>query len=286
MNSIEAAFRAKHPCTTRSWAMAVWIGQLAMAAVVAVLAMPFAGFAQAGEVSVCVDPEPPPSAYWLRDARGARTQELTGSSVELVRAAFDALGLKVRFIADLPWVRCLQGVTDGEIDFAMNAYHDEQRARRLSYSVRYQSLTPQVFYTRSRPIQVSGVADLQKYRGCGMIGASYAHYGLAPEALDLGVNSYARLIEKLKAGRCDYFVEELEVIAALKFTGADPLVDPEIVNRPVPGARAPARHLVALRGGAAAARLPQIDRALTQLVASGQAARFWRRHAGDLPYAP
>jgi polar amino acid transport system substrate-binding protein len=236
--------------------------------------------------TVCADPDPPPWVYWQRDARGRPTERLLGSSIDLVSAAFERMKLPVRFIGDQPWARCLRSVQAGEIDFALGAYRDAARERQFAYSVHYNTLTPQVYYSRRKPIKVQGVADLKAYRGCGMLGASYAHYGLSDSQLDLGVNNYPRLIAKLKAGRCDYFVEELEVISSYKLLGTDLLADPDIERQGLPGAQAPAKHLVTSLKGRGQTLLPRLNEALQALIDSGQAAVIWTRHAGDMPYRP
>lgn len=263
---------------TKLWASWALLVMLATASI--------AVSAQPGSVSVCADPDPPPWTYWVRDAEGKRSTRFVGFSVDMLDAAFTRIGHPVRFIGNLPWARCLLLVEHGDIDFAMDAYYDEDRAKRFAYSIPYNTLTPQVFYVQRRPVVVARTADLKKYRGCGMIGASYAHYDLRSEDLDLGVVTYQAQVQKLKGNRCDYFVEELEVIAGFRLLGSDILRDAELQHGPVPGARAPAKHLLAGRGGAAARLMPEIDAALAELVRTGKAERFWRKHAGNLPYRP
>lgn len=245
-------------------------------------------FAQtpAGTVSVCADPDPPPWTYWVRDATGQKTTTYTGSSVETFRAAFRRLDRNVQFIGDLPWARCLAMVRAGQVDFAMDAYFDAERAKVFAYSRSYSTLTPQVFFRAEQPLAVAVVADLKRYRGCGMIGASYLHYGLQPSELDLGVNTYEAMIAKLKAGRCDYFVEELEVISGYKRLGRDFLSDGKLAWRPVTDAAAPAKHLIAARDSAAAALLPRLNEVLDAMQRSGELAAIWKRHAPDLAYKP
>jgi ABC-type amino acid transport substrate-binding protein len=261
-----------------------WIARVALLAGMALLA--FA--ARAGEghsVSVCADPDPPPWTYWKRDASGQKGTEFVGSSVDTLRAAFAAIGKTVEFHGEYPWARCLTMVEAGQVDFAMDAYFDTERARRFAYSRHYNTLTPQVFFRANKPLQIERVLDLKKYVGCGMIGASYVHYSLAPEDLDLGVG-YGGLIKKLKAQRCDYFVEELEVIAGYQFIGVDYLADPQLRHAPVPGAKAPAKHLLAAKNSPAAALMPKLNAAIANLVKSGEAARMWKLHAGNLAYTP
>ncbi len=237
-----------------------------------------AGRALASDITACIDPEPPPSAYWVRDAQQHKTDVLTGSSIELVRTVFERLGLSVTFIGNLPWARCVKSVEAGTIDFAMDAYYDEDRAKLFLYSVYYQQLTPQVFFDAQRPINVQVKADLKKYRGCGLIGWSYRHYGLNPEDLDVGVNRMDLLFAKLKAGRCDYFVEELEAVAGYRILGIDYLGDPEIMHGPVTDAIGPKRFLITGKKSAAAKLIPKINQVLSKLIESGQAARIFAKY--------
>lgn len=241
--------------------------------------LPLGGLAQT-TVSVCADPDPPPWTYWVRDAQGHKTRSYTGFSVDVFSAVFKKLGREVRFIGDVPWSRCLKMVEAGDIDYAMDAYFNTERDKLFAFSRHYNTLTPQVFYRADSPVEVRSTADLQRYRGCGMLGASYAHYGLQSEQLDLGVNTYQGMITKLKAQRCDYFVEELEVIAGYKKLGVDHLGDQALRYHAVTDAQAPAKHLIAAKGSAAAALLPEIDKQLGALIASGEAVKLWKKHGG------
>ena len=232
-------------------------------------------------LSACADP--PSWTFWVTDEAGNKTRSPGTFSLDMLEAAAAQMGLKVRFIIE-PWSRCMRAVEAGEIDFALGAYYSEERARRFAYSVAYSRATPQVFYLRSHPVQINAAADLHRYRGCGLLGSSYEHYGLQAKELDLGVNTYDKMIGKLKIGRCDFFVEELEVVAGYKYVDMDYLANPELMHAPVPGVTAPAAHLIAGLNTPGAALMPQLDQALLELVRSGQAAKLWRRHAPDIPY--
>jgi len=234
--------------------------------------------ALAADITACIDPEPPPSAYWVRDAQQNKTDVLTGSSIELIRTVFERLGLNVTFIGNLPWARCVKSVENGTIDFAMDAYFDDERAKLFTYSIYYQQLTPQVYFDAQRPVNIQVKADLKKYRGCGLIGWSYKHYGLNAEDLDVGVNRMDLLFAKLKAGRCDYFVEELEAIAGYRILGVDYLSDPQIMHGPVTDAIGPKRYLITGKNSAAAKLIPKINLELSKLIESGQAAKIFAKY--------
>ncbi len=239
------------------------------------------------EVSICADPDPPPWTYWERDAENKPIKtKFIGFSVDILTAAFAKMNVSVKFIGNLPWARCLEMVKIKQVDFAMDGYFDSERAKVFDYSDHYNTLTPQVFFNAKAPIKIKGIADLKKHQGCGMIGASYAHYDLLPSDLDTGVNTYAALIEKLKYKRCEYFVEELEVITGYKYVGVDHLKGNSIKRSPVPDAKAPSKYIFSAKNSEASKLIPQFNQALAGLIKSGEAKKFWNKHAPDLKYNP
>lgn len=242
------------------------------------------GLVQAREVSLCVDPEPPPSAYWERDAEGRRTDRLTGATVELLSHVFAQIGLVPKFVA-APWARCMRWAATGEVDFAVGGYQDEERAKTYAFSIAYRAMTPQIYSLRDTALRPQSLQDLKPLHGCGLTGASYAHYGLKAGSLDQGVGSYQRLIQKLTLKRCDYFPDELEMVEAVVRSGQVEAADAaRLFSAPAPWARGPTRHLLAARDGAAAALLPRIDPALLKALQDGLGAELWRKHGGRTPY--
>jgi len=256
--------------------------RLAGAALAALALAPGVAAAAAAEtLTACADPPP---WNFMVDRRAGGVERAEGSfSLDMLEAALARIDRHARFVA-MPWARCLQQVEAGRVDFALGAYYSDERARRFAFSVPYSKTTPQVFHLRRRALRIERMADLHRYHGCGLRGGAYGHYGLAPGELDLGVNSHDKLIAKLKDGRCDYVVEELEFIAGYKRIGRDYLADPELAHNGLPDVVAPAAHLLAGRGTRGAALLPQIDQALQALIRGGDAALLWRRHSGDIPY--
>lgn len=215
---------------------------------------------------------------WVLDAKGQRTSEVTGFTVFFLKAAFAKMGKDIQIRGDLPWSRCLRMVAVGAVDFAPGAYFDEFRAKTLAYSKPYQTYTPQVFYLTRKPISINSIDDLHRFRGCGMNGSSYAHYGLLPGQLDQGTKSFKALADKLKAGYCDYFVEELEVLNELALQGLPIMSDPEISHGPVRGAIAPGLHLVAGKNSLSRALLGDFDKAVAAMVSSGEFDKLWRQY--------
>jgi len=233
---------------------------------------------------ICGDPNP---SEWMTPATLAQHPELsavTGISVDMMRAVFNVVGKDVIFTADLPWKRCLNEVQNGNIDFAMGAYYDQERAKTFDYSIHYNTLTPQIFYLSSNPVTAASLNELKRYKGCGNYGSSYEHYGLNAAQLDLGAG-YDSMIRKLRAKRCDYFVEELEIIASFKMFGKDILSEPDIAHSNAPWAVAPSRYVITAKGKNTKL-LEQINHALEGLIKSGKAAEIWKTIIATIPYKP
>jgi len=229
--------------------------------------------------SVCFQPEIPPRGYFLRDRAGQKTAILTGASVDVLRTALSRIGLNVDFRVDLPWKRCLALVEAGSVDFAMDAYFDTERARRFLYSQPYWRLTPQVYFLAKAPLAINGAADLKRYRGCGMGGWSYQHYGLATADIDVGSFDFQALFKKLKAGRCQYVVEELEVVEGLKTLGDDFLADKDLAHGPVHGAVGPATYLIACKDARHVALMNKLNEQLAAMTQSGETMQIWKKYS-------
>lgn len=260
---------------------ALLIRYLQHAAVAALMLMAMTATAHARPMTACGEPGVGPP--WLYRTPG-QPQQLQGFLVDLWTPLFARQGVTLKLIGDLPFKRCLRAVAQGEVDFALAAYRDDERARTLAFSAPYKTFTPQVFFRAAKPLPIARRADLKRWRGCGKNGASYAHYGLTANDLDLGARNYRQLIDKLLLGRCDYFVEELETIALLDLGKQDHLATPGLAHAPLPDVKGPAFHVVAAKGSDAAALLPRLDAAFAQARRQGEVARAWQRHAGTLPY--
>jgi len=163
-----------------------------------------------------------------------------------------------------PWARCFASVRQGEVQLGMDAYYDSARARLIAYSDPYYTLTPQYFYSRRKHPQglnIQQAADLRKYRGCGIRGYSYRHYGLSTANLDDGALDDIQLVDKLQHDHCDYFVEEMEVIQGYALLNHPLLSNPDLGHAAVPGAQAPQMRFFMTRSSTTTERLlPLINR--------------------------
>ena len=227
-------------------------------------------------VTVCNDPAPPKAVV----EKGKQTDDFF---TYLIKASFARIGVTAVFITDYPFIRCLSEVENEKIDFVMGAYYDSDRAKIYDYSDHYYTLTPQVFYLASNPVVINNVSDLKRYRGCGIYGSSYLHYALNAKDLDLGPG-YDSMFRKLHAKRCDYFVEELEVIRLLDGMGRNYINDPSIKHSNVPGAAAPSRYLITARNSKASHYLSKFNKALGEVMNSTQTREIWQKENGNLSY--
>jgi ABC-type amino acid transport substrate-binding protein len=218
----------------------------------------------------------------LRIASGTPdAASLQGFSAELTRKLFARIGKSVTLL-DLPFARCMKLVRDGDVDFAIGPYQDAERARSLVFSKPYRILTPQVFMRADSAVEIRTVDDLKRYRGCGLNGSSYLHYGLGAGQIDQGATSYAGLILKLKSGRCDYIVEELQIIWGTE--NGRYKDDPELRRNPVAGAVAPGRHFATVKGGRGEMLLPALNGKIEEMQQRDEIARLWKDTEGDRPF--
>jgi len=193
-------------------------------------------------ITVCMDDGFAPFEYGTQDVRHAPR----GATATLIHQILQRNKIAYRVVW-YPWARCLAYVKQGEIQLGMDAYFDTVRARDVVFSEPYYTLTPQYFYSRRkypRGLSIQNPGDLKKFRGCGVRGYSYAHYGLSNRDLDSGALDDIQLVGKLSHSHCDYFVEELEVIQGYALTGRPFLDDPDLGHGAVPGATAPQMHFI------------------------------------------
>lgn len=233
--------------------------------------------AHALELKVCVEPDDFPPFDFHPEARQQRLiGDSAGSSIELLQYLGKKLKFSVR-LHRLPWLRCLQAVESGAMDMALDAYYSPERAARFDYSRPYYYLTPQLFFLHRRfpdgpPAQT--IAQMKRLRGCGIHGYAYSHYGLEAAELDLKAQTHGQLVEKLKAGHCDFFLEELEILQGFALSGRNYLADKQIDSAEVPDATHPQLHLLLSRNSKPLQTLrPAINQAIDKYTADGKMIR-------------
>jgi polar amino acid transport system substrate-binding protein len=170
-------------------------------------------------ISVCDDgAEWPPYTYYKR-VDGARTNVLTGFSVEYLQRVLDRKGL--RFTLELiPWKRCMAEVINGHYAMLLNASLNPERARDFLVTMPYYALTLVYFYDADRPRPtVNSAADLRTLHSCGVSGYNYAPFELEPDMIDTNAKDLPQAFLKLKRGHCDVVPDRLEVAIGYEAIG-------------------------------------------------------------------
>ncbi len=238
--------------------------------------------AHATPLKICEDTEDfAPFMYRVTDAKGEKSGDLQGVTIDLIRQLEKKLNRTIQFDL-IPWKRCMAMVERGDYDMAADAYFDEERATRFSYSAAYFTLTPQIFFsTRRWPkgFPATSTHQLDKFHGCGVLGYSYAHYGVKASDLDLGAKDHEQLIGKLMIDRCDYFFEELEIMIGFNLLGKHYLEDPALGHQSIRDAREPSLYFMVSRSSKKDTELLiNFDKAINDLKREGKIATAakWR----------
>lgn len=252
----------------------------------AVLAAPIGGQA-AGAVSerlsiaICDDEnEWPPYSYFKR-VDGQKTPQLAGYAVAVIHEIFTRRAVEYR-IDMIPWPRCMAVATLGkQYGMVLNLSYNEERTRSFLLSRPYYATTSYYYYSRrNHPhgLAIASVADVRKYRVCGVQGYNYEGYGLAAGEVDQGAKNFPALISKMQLGRCALFLEKGEVMAGYAAIGKDYLADPDIGKAPIPGMKPDQFYFGISKRFARAEEIRMlINEELQLMEANGKLAELWRK---------
>ncbi len=232
-------------------------------------------------VAICDDEnEWPPYSYYER-VDGKKTAHVVGFAVDVIHDIFNRNG--VDYSIDLiPWSRCLAVSSLGR-DYAMvfNLSYNSERAKTFLLSRPYYATTSYYYYSRRqhpRGLAINSLADLKKYRVCGVQGYNYNGYGLSPGEVDQGARSFTALISKMQLGRCALFLEKDEVMTGYAAIGKNYLADPDIGKAPIPGMKPDLFYFGVSKRYAHAEEIhAMIDAALLKMESSGKLAELWRK---------
>jgi polar amino acid transport system substrate-binding protein len=238
------------------------------------------GLTRDAPIRVCEDEAEWPPFSYVQRIDGRKGPRVVGAVVDALDRILGRAGLRST-IEMLPWVRCLEGIKAGRYDMALNASYTPERARDFLMTRAVYALDSSYYYSRqSHPqgLNIRTLADLKRWRVCGLIGYNYTTYGLQPADMDLSPPNFALMLRKVAHGRCDLFIEKRDIIAGLGLI--DPLVahelaSPDIVSEPVPGvADTPFFMIVSRATARGPALLRLLDDGIEQLQASGEMARI------------
>jgi polar amino acid transport system substrate-binding protein len=250
----------------------------------ACLSMPGTAFAAADfkdkTVVICDDQnEWPPYIYFERNGNGTRTGKVTGYSIAVIDAIFARHGIK-RELRMVPWARCLADLQEGSrAHLAMNMTQSVERSRILLFTRPYYSMHSHYFYSaRSFPkgLQIGSLADLRKYRTCGLKGYNYER--IPVQNMDQGSKDYQSLVSKLHLARCDVFLEQYEAMVGFGAIGQRHLDDPALRHDRLPELEPSAFVMgVSRKYPHAAALQVLLDSELQRMERSGELKAIWNR---------
>lgn len=200
-------------------------------------------------------------------------KQVRGLAPRVVKAVFGSLGLDVEMVVLGNWKRCLLDAAEGRVDVVL-AYRTPQREAGLAFAeVPVLREEVAVFYNRQRPLQVDRLEDLARYRGGLLFGESYGNAfdrSVARAGNIEWVSDSQQNFGKLIRGRIDFIPYErrtgLLYIEHLP-GGGDIGVLPMTLT-------VDHLRLAVSRKSPLAARLPEIDRTLHELAASGAIERW------------
>lgn len=245
-------------------------------AVLSLLAV-FAWNAWAKEpIRVCADVAGwPPFTY----ADPMRPERVIGASAELIGEVLQRAGYTPNIVL-LPWSRCLAEVESGQVALALDVSASNEREAKFLLSSPYYSIDSALYYMRMRFPQgprLERTEDLRAYRYCGLFGYNYTMYAIPETRIDSGAKSEASRFEKLRLGRCDFVIGDIELIDQLSGAGALDLTGIDRVG--IPGAVPKPFHVAVSRAVANAELLLQrINGGIATTVADKTYARIFRKY--------
>ncbi len=264
------------------WGARALAGSVASLAACCALSAPAAAASAGYTVAICEDEnEWPPYSYFLRH-EGKKTGQVTGFAVDVIGDILNRHQI-VHSITMIPWARCLAVAQLGErFQMVLNLSASPERQAVFLLSRPYYTLASYYYYSRRHHpngLNVKTVADLKKYRICGIFGYNYAAFGFAPGEVDDGTKDFGALIAKLHIDRCSAFVEHENVMKGFALIGKDYLSDPDIGKAPIPGRPAGAFRFGVSRKFAHAQELHAlIETELAHMEESGRLRELWTKY--------
>lgn len=156
-------------------------------------------------VRYCDYPVYPPISW--SDANG----EVQGLAPRAVREVIGGLGLALEIVVLGNWKRCLTDAAEGRVDLVI-AYRSAERERSLVFSqVPLLREEVSLFYNKHKPLAVTRLEDLERYRGGLLFGESYGQafdHFVAEQGNVEWVASNRQNFGKLIRGRIDFIAHE------------------------------------------------------------------------------
>jgi polar amino acid transport system substrate-binding protein len=222
--------------------------------------------------------------YLYAENQGGR-HDLAGLSLDILQYALRKNGKSMVRVQRLPWLRCLKLVELGEMDLVLNVPTAQIESSPFLISEPY-AIVHSVYFVSSanaaKGIRIGSYEDLSKYRICGLLGNRYDAYGIDTAKVDTGSDDYLSLINKVKAGHCDLFIEKREIVESLSRRNAAlkaALNSPQLMQFSLPEDSPIGLHYAISRNmPGARLLLKQLDASISILRRNGKIKIWVRRH--------
>jgi polar amino acid transport system substrate-binding protein len=236
-------------------------------------------------ISICDDVnEWPPFTYFER-IDGKKSNKVVGFSIDVLDDIFSRHNMRYT-ITMLPWSRCVLEVQNGKkyqmvIDFTSTS----ERRKNYFISNQYYTTTTHYYYSKKQFPQglvIKAMADLRRYRVCGIHGFSVNHTNFPdffkPGEVDQSAKDYPTVIAKLHLKHCDLFLSEYEAMLGFSKVGDRLFEDPNLANAPMPDLLPSVfRFGISRQYNLGENLLTLIDQELSQMEASGRLKALWKK---------
>ncbi|MBF0208136.1 MAG: amino acid ABC transporter substrate-binding protein [Oligoflexia bacterium] len=221
-----------------------------------------------------------PYTYYKR-VGGKATKEIVGFSVDVIDAIFKKNG--INYTIELrPWKRALEETQAGvKFHLILNASFNEERAAVFNYSIPYYTTTPHYFYSKANnPIRIiiKSKEDLERYKIGGIRGYNYIPYGVDMSKIDTDASDFVALIEKLKKGRFDIFLENLEPVVGYSTVAKNVLKDADLAYAPLTYLERAKFHMLMPKNEVGAELKKIIDEEISLMEKSGELNKILKKY--------
>jgi polar amino acid transport system substrate-binding protein len=157
-------------------------------------------------LAVCKVPVVTGANNWYPYAYLEEKNAHKGIGYDVVKLIFSDLKMPIKYKLDLPWIRAIKEVNQGDIDVLVANYWTEQRAEKLvmTKEIAHESLN--VFTLKTKPFVFNEWQDLKNRRGAiprGMaLGKAFKQYSRDINLIE--VNTHQQIFKMLNKDRLDY----------------------------------------------------------------------------------
>jgi polar amino acid transport system substrate-binding protein len=249
--------------------------RFAAALLVALTLVPAGAALAAKPIQICDDGAWPP--YTFVDPKNP--QAVVGASAELMVEILKRANYQATIVV-MPWKRCLEEVESGETALLLNATYSDERAAKYLMSKPYYSLTSGLFHLKSKypsPPKIRTVAEMKKYRYCGLLGYNYTMYDLPESQLDAGARDEPGRFRKLQLDHCDFVLGDVELLKSFAALGQIDLAG--VSHIPIPGAKPKEFHVLVSKKHADGTQLLKlINDGFSALKADGTRTKIFKKY--------